>query len=115
MADLVAACGADRPVAVARELTKLHEEVWRGTLGEAVDVAVAAVRRGGSRCSWSAAPRRRREPAERGRASTAALQARLAAGADRQAAVAEVAGALGVPERQVYQVAVAYAAGPGTR
>jgi len=34
--DLAAVCGADRPVAVARELTKLHEEVWRGTLGEAV-------------------------------------------------------------------------------
>ena len=33
--DLVAACGPDRPVAVCRELTKLHEEVWRGSLGEA--------------------------------------------------------------------------------
>jgi 16S rRNA (cytidine1402-2'-O)-methyltransferase len=32
--DLVAACGADRPVALSRELTKLFEEVWRGTLGE---------------------------------------------------------------------------------
>jgi len=32
--DLVAACGADRPGAVCRELTKLHEQVARGTLGE---------------------------------------------------------------------------------
>jgi len=29
---LVEACGPARKVAVARELTKLHEEVWRGTL-----------------------------------------------------------------------------------
>lgn len=33
--DLLAALG-DRPIALARELTKLHEEVWRGTLAEAV-------------------------------------------------------------------------------
>lgn len=35
LADLEAACGADRPLVVCRELTKLHEEVWVGTLGEA--------------------------------------------------------------------------------
>ena len=34
MADLAAALGADRPVGVARELTKLHETVVRGTLGD---------------------------------------------------------------------------------
>jgi 16S rRNA (cytidine1402-2'-O)-methyltransferase len=32
--DAVAAFGADRPAALARELTKLHEEVVRGALGE---------------------------------------------------------------------------------
>jgi len=35
--DLVAACGAERPVAVCRELTKLHEEVWRGPLGQVAE------------------------------------------------------------------------------
>ena len=33
--DLAAILGPDRPVAVCRELTKLHEEVFRGTLAEA--------------------------------------------------------------------------------
>ena len=31
--DLEAACGPERPVALARELTKLHEEIRRGTIG----------------------------------------------------------------------------------
>ena len=39
LADLAAAFGGDRRVAVARELTKLHEEVWRGTLDSAVEWA----------------------------------------------------------------------------
>ena len=34
LAQLAEVCGAERPAAVARELTKLHEEVRRGTLGE---------------------------------------------------------------------------------
>ncbi|MGH1503928.1 MAG: 16S rRNA (cytidine(1402)-2'-O)-methyltransferase [Acidimicrobiales bacterium] len=34
LADLVAVCGPERRVAVGRELTKLHEEVVRGSLGE---------------------------------------------------------------------------------
>ena len=35
LADLAAALGGDRRVVLARELTKLHEEIWRGTLAEA--------------------------------------------------------------------------------
>lgn len=34
LGDLATACGADRPAAIGRELTKLHEEIARGTLGE---------------------------------------------------------------------------------
>ena len=35
LADLAEHCGGERAVVLARELTKLHEEVWRGTLAEA--------------------------------------------------------------------------------
>lgn len=35
LADLGAACGGDREVAVMRELTKLHEECWVGSLASA--------------------------------------------------------------------------------
>ncbi len=34
LADLARTCGQDREAAVARELTKIHEEILRGTLGE---------------------------------------------------------------------------------
>jgi len=37
LADAVDSLGSDRRCAVCRELTKLHEEVWRGTLSEALN------------------------------------------------------------------------------
>jgi 16S rRNA (cytidine1402-2'-O)-methyltransferase len=44
LADLAAACGTDRPAAVCRELTKLHEQVVRGSLTElAAAVAEGAI------------------------------------------------------------------------
>ena len=45
LADLAGAFGGDRPVAVARELTKVFETVWRGTLGEAVAGRLGVSRR----------------------------------------------------------------------
>jgi 16S rRNA (cytidine1402-2'-O)-methyltransferase len=38
--------GAERPLVVARELTKLHEELFRGTVGAALDHFGAARVRG---------------------------------------------------------------------
>jgi len=37
LADLPAQQGGSRPCVVGRELTKLHEEVWRGTLSAAAE------------------------------------------------------------------------------
>ncbi|MEY3333755.1 MAG: hypothetical protein RLZZ176_2055 [Cyanobacteriota bacterium] len=36
LADLETVLGSDRSIVIARELTKLYEEFWRGTIGEAI-------------------------------------------------------------------------------
>ncbi len=46
------AAAVRRQVAVVRELTKLHEEVWRGTLAGALERARADRRPVASTCSW---------------------------------------------------------------
>lgn len=37
LTDLATAAGGDRTVVIAREITKLHEEIWTGTLAAAID------------------------------------------------------------------------------
>lgn len=107
VADLMAACGPERPFVAARELTKLHEEVWRGTLGGATEWLAGSGEQRGEWVLLIGAPSAEGEPdddvEERIRS---ALAIRLAAGADRRSAVAEVAAGLGVPRRLVYQAAL---------
>jgi 16S rRNA (cytidine1402-2'-O)-methyltransferase len=110
LADLAEALGPTRQVALARELTKLHEETWRGTLAQALDHAAAVPPRGEYVLVLAGAPPA--EPAE-GADIEAALQARLTAGMAKKEAVAEVAGALGVPKRAVYDVALGLTAEAG--
>jgi 16S rRNA (cytidine1402-2'-O)-methyltransferase len=109
LADLVEVCGPDRPVAVGRELTKLHEEVWRGTLGDAAARADAVSPRGEWVLVIAAAS------GEISRANeaeiVAALRSRLNQGEDRRSAVAGVAGDLRVPKREVYQLSIGLEAG----
>lgn len=37
LTDLAATCGGDRPIVLTRELTKLHEDIWRGSIAEAIN------------------------------------------------------------------------------
>ena len=103
VADLAAAAGGLRRVAVVRELTKMHEEVWRGTLAGAVDHLSATEPRGEYVLVLDGAPAP--APAREGDVE-AALRERLDAGADKRSAVAEVTAALGVPKRTVYDLAL---------
>jgi 16S rRNA (cytidine1402-2'-O)-methyltransferase len=103
VSDLLAACGPLRPVAVARELTKVFEDVWRGTLAGAVEHLAASEPRGEYVLVVGGAPPRA-EPEEAEVES--ALRARLDEGADKRSAIAEVAAALDVPKRRVYDVAI---------
>ena len=103
VADLAGAAGDLRRVAVVRELTKMHEEVWRGTLGGAVEHLATKEPRGEYVLVLDGAP----PPAPAGEDDVeAALRARLEAGADKKSAIAEVAAALGVSKRAVYDIAL---------
>jgi 16S rRNA (cytidine1402-2'-O)-methyltransferase len=101
LADLAEALGEDRPAALARELTKLHEEVRRGTLGDLRDGVAGGVR-GEVTLVVAGAP-----PTVAEAVSDHDLATRVgelvATGVAKKAAISEVAVATGVPKRRVYQ------------
>jgi len=103
VADLSAACGPLRRVAIARELTKVHESVWRGTLAGAVEHLSETAPRGEYVVVVDAAPPpARAAPSE----VESALRAAMASGTDKRTAVASVAAQLDVPKREVYEAAI---------
>lgn len=102
LADMATAFGPERRAAVARELTKLHEEVRRGSVAELAEWAASGVK--GEICIVveGAAP------------ATASLTegidqvvALVAAGSKLKDAAAEVAEATGLGRRDLYQGALA--------
>ena len=94
-------------MAVCRELTKLYEETWRGTLAEACERSAASAARGEHVLVIAAAP-----PSERsspsGREIHSAVASRMSAGASRRQAAAEVAADLGVSKRFAYETSLAH-------
>jgi 16S rRNA (cytidine1402-2'-O)-methyltransferase len=105
VADLVAACGRGRRVVLARELTKLHEDVWRGTLGEAVEHLAGTAPRGEYVVVLAGADRP--DPADvTDEQVREALRMALADGDDRRTAIATVVADLRVAKRRAYDIAL---------
>jgi 16S rRNA (cytidine1402-2'-O)-methyltransferase len=100
---LLGVCG-DRPVAVVRELTKLHEEVWRGGLADAVgEFAAHPVRGEVVVVLGGASP----APPSSDDDVAAAVATMLDGGAGVRETADVVARDLGVPRRRAYEMAVA--------
>jgi 16S rRNA (cytidine1402-2'-O)-methyltransferase len=103
VADLASVCGGDRQLALCRELTKLHEQVWRGTMTEAVAHCDAVTPRGEYVVVvQGAAP----PPPATDRVVLDAVRSAMQQGQSTRDAVDEVAAALGVARRHVYGLAV---------
>lgn len=100
VSDLADACGADRRVTIARELTKLHEEFIHGTLGT-IDI-------GEPRGEYVIVLEGRHVDTTPPDDDTirAAVDAEIAAGASRRDAAATVAKRLGIPRRVAYDLTI---------
>lgn len=103
LSDLAEVCGADRPVSVARELTKLHEAVFRGTLEEAshyyrdtsIRGEVVVVLAGAGPAAAPAAGE-----------AAALVRALLREGLKPSAAAREAARRLSIPRSEAYRLAL---------
>jgi 16S rRNA (cytidine1402-2'-O)-methyltransferase len=109
--DLAQQCEPDRPIAIARELTKRYEQFWRGTLAEAItawtDDNPACPIKGEFVLILGGATVDDAPPTEA--EILAALQAAIARGLSRSAASREVAARFHWPKRSVYELSLTLA------
>ena len=101
--DLAAACGGDRRAAVGRELTKLHEEFWRGTLEELAHRAVEQGVRGEVTIVIGPAAARAAEPSVSLDEARLRVKERISGGDSRAAAARAVAAETGHDRRELYR------------
>jgi 16S rRNA (cytidine1402-2'-O)-methyltransferase len=103
LSDLTTACGAVRRVVIARELTKLHEEIWRGTLQDANMRFSETEPRGEFviilEPAKPPAPPTDEELIE-------AIRAEITKGVSRKDSAARVSARFGVAKRTVYELAL---------
>lgn len=103
--DLAACFGADRPVSLCRELTKLHEEVIRTTLGQALERYTQTPPKGEFVLVVAGAPELVKEGPSQSDAA-ARLAQLLEQGLSRKDAVKQTARELSLPKNTVYDIAV---------
>jgi 16S rRNA (cytidine1402-2'-O)-methyltransferase len=109
LADLEEACGGDRPAAVSRELTKLHETTVRGTISELRGYYESSAPRGEVTVVVAGALSRARQPElerEQSDQDTARALAKslLESGEAPSSAARELARRLDVPRNLAYQI-----------
>lgn len=104
--DMAQVFGPERPISLCRELTKLHEEVVRTTLGEAIEKYTQNAPKGEFVLVVAGAAEEMKEEAT---AEDAAQMVRrlMAEGLSRKDAVKETAKALELPKNAVYDAALA--------
>lgn len=96
--------GGDRQIVLARELTKLHEEIWRGTVAEAVDHFNQREPQG--EFTVIVAGAELTQPVLSEDALKKELQALLQHGLSRSEASRQLAQQTALPRRQIYQLAL---------
>ena len=103
--DMAAVFGEDRPISLCRELTKLHEEVVRTTLGEAIETYTENPPKGEFVLVLAGAPEQKKEAAT---AEDAAVRVRqlMDQGLSRKDAVKQTAEELNLPKNAVYDAAL---------
>lgn len=106
LAGLAEALGQTRRAVVCRELTKTHEEVRRGTLAELASWAEAGPL---GEITLVVEGARAGPPGDAG-AAAAEVEERVAAGAQRNAAIAAVAKEQGLAKRELYDAVVRHRA-----
>jgi len=103
LGDLVAILGKDRPAAVGRELTKLHEETIRGTLGEVQSHIASGDPRGEYTLVLGGAP----SPGKWTKPEVMkAMRARIDTGLSRSAAARQIAAESGWDRQDVYRLSL---------
>ncbi|MBK4730440.1 16S rRNA (cytidine(1402)-2'-O)-methyltransferase [Oxynema sp. CENA135] len=103
--DLAKTLGGDRAAVLGRELTKLHEQFWRGTLNEAIAYYESEVQPQGE-FTLVIAPGDREEPILSPEAIKAELQALLHQGISRSQASRQLAKNTALSRRDIYQIAL---------
>jgi 16S rRNA (cytidine1402-2'-O)-methyltransferase len=101
--DLVPLAGADRAVVVARELTKMHEEIRSGSLGELVDYFTAIPARGELTIILRGTGRPAPEP-DRTEEAVEQATTLLAEGLPRREVAKRLTEALGLPRNEAYRL-----------